>query len=517
MLLHKFRIDSLVREHDKINTLAVEWNGKGIGIDVKGEKEVEIPAMDEFGVLDISVNTSGEKYVVVRFTDQLDTKQNLEGLITIENTKNLRFGIENNIVKIWGIEQVTGEKEVRISKGIKNASQYELSETETHSLVFENLKPAVRLVGKGVIVPQEGTLFMPIEAVSLNAVEVRIIQIYAQNISQFLQENKLDGNDEIKKTGRLVYAGKVDLKPDNPIDLLRWNTYKIGIQDLIDIEQGAVYRVEIRFHKEYSLYYCGEKESENTSQATIQTGQSELGKEQKQWDNPGWYSMYYYPKDFDWGYRDDPCNVSYYYYDRFVSRNIFASNLGIIAKEGKGYQMTYAVTDLLTTLPISNVELSLYNYQNILLDKVTTNTNGIAAIDLTKKPFLLIAKKGNQIGYLRLDDGTALSMSNFNISGKKVQEGLKGFIYGERGVWRPGDQMYLTFILEDELNTLPQNAPVIFKLINPKGQVVERIVRTEGHNGFYQFNVKTSLRMRQQGIGVQKLKLLALVSKKGLK
>ena len=492
MLLHKFRIDSLVREHDKINTLAVEWNGKGIGIDVKGEKEVEIPAMDEFGVLDISVNTSGEKYVVVRFTDQLDTKQNLEGLITIENTKNLRFGIENNIVKIWGIEQVTGEKEVRISKGIKNASQYELSETETHSLVFENLKPAVRLVGKGVIVPQEGTLFMPIEAVSLNAVEVRIIQIYAQNISQFLQENKLDGNDEIKKTGRLVYAGKVDLKPDNPIDLLRWNTYKIGIQDLIDIEQGAVYRVEIRFHKEYSLYYCGEKESENTSQATIQTGQSELGKEQKQWDNPGWYSMYYYPKDFDWGYRDDPCNVSYYYYDRFVSRNIFASNLGIIAKEGKGYQMTYAVTDLLTTLPISNVELSLYNYQNILLDKVTTNTNGIAVIDLTKKPFLLIAKKGNQIGYLRLDDGTALSMSNFNISGKKVQEGLKGFIYGERGVWRPGDQMYLTFILEDELNTLPQNTPVIFKLINPKGQVVERIVRTEGHNGFYQFNVKTT-------------------------
>jgi hypothetical protein len=44
-----------------------------------------------------------------------------------------------------------------------------------------------------------------------------------------------------------------------------------------------------------------------------------------------------------------------------------------------------------------------------------------------------------------------------------VQSGLKGFIYGDRGVWRPGDP-YTTFILEDKLKTLPADHPVEFEL-----------------------------------------------------
>ncbi|MFY9197489.1 MAG: hypothetical protein WAO25_08390, partial [Bacillota bacterium] len=32
----------------------------------------------------------------------------------------------------------------------------------------------------------------------------------------------------------------------------------------------------------------------------------------------------------------------------------------------------------------------------------------------------------------------------FDVSGKEVQEGLKGYIYTERGVWRPGDSLYVS-------------------------------------------------------------------------
>jgi len=38
----------------------------------------------------------------------------------------------------------------------------------------------------------------------------------------------------------------------------------------------------------------------------------------------------------------------------------------------------------------------------------------------------------------------------FDVGGETVQEGLKGFIYGDRGVWRPGDSLYLMFVLEDK-------------------------------------------------------------------
>ncbi len=63
---------------------------------------------------------------------------------------------------------------------------------------------------------------------------------------------------------------------------------------------------------------------------------------------------------------------------------------------------------------------------------------------------MLVAQKGKQFGYLRLDDGTSLSTSNFNVSGEIISEGLKGFIYGERGVWRPGDTLFLNFVVEKE-------------------------------------------------------------------
>ena len=49
------------------------------------------------------------------------------------------------------------------------------------------------------------------------------------------------------------------------------------------------------------------------------------------------------------------------------------------------------------------------------------------------------------MGYLKLDDGSALSMSMFDVGGTETQDGLKGFMYGDRGVWRPGDSLFITF------------------------------------------------------------------------
>ena len=51
--------------------------------------------------------------------------------------------------------------------------------------------------------------------------------------------------------------------------------------------------------------------------------------------------------------------------------------------------------------------------------------------------------------YLKLNEGMSLSLSKFDVSGNTLQRGLKGYIYGERGVWRPGDQLFLTFVLND--------------------------------------------------------------------
>jgi hypothetical protein len=110
---------------------------------------------------------------------------------------------------------------------------------------------------------------------------------------------------------------------------------------------------------------------------------------------------------------------------------------------------------------------------------------------MNRKATLIVARKGDQRGYLKLDDGNSLPLSRFNVGGEVIQSGIKGFIYGERGVWRPGDSLFVGFILEDKSKKLPANDPITFELYNPQGQLARRIVQTKSLNGFYTFRTAT--------------------------
>src|SRR5690606_36588255 len=136
---------------------------------------------------------------------------------------------------------------------------------------------------------------------------------------------------------------------------------------------------------------------------------------------------------------------------RNISKNILASDLGLLAKRGADGNTIVFVNDLKTTQPLPGVAVELYDYQQQLIGSAMTDGDGKATISSKDIPFVLIAKSGNQRGYLKMYDGESLSLSNFDIGGEHVSRGLKGFLYGERGVWRPGDSLFMTFILEDKL------------------------------------------------------------------
>ena len=74
---------------------------------------------------------------------------------------------------------------------------------------FEDLKPAVRLIGKGTIVPSSDELVFPFEAVNLNAVDLRVIKIFTNNIHQFFQQNAYQENSD-NQTGGPVDPSEKD-------------------------------------------------------------------------------------------------------------------------------------------------------------------------------------------------------------------------------------------------------------------------------------------------------------------
>ena len=91
-------------------------------------------------------------------------------------------------------------------------------------------------------------------------------------------------------------------------------------------------------------------------------------------------------------------------------------------------------------------------------------------------------------GYL---EGNGWRVSRFDVGGKDIQKGLKGFIYGERGVWRPGDTLHISFMLEDREKRIPDKHPVALEIYNPRGQFYTKMISTQGTNGFYTFAVPT--------------------------
>ena len=489
---HIFRADSLIRG-DHSRELTVSWNGKSLGEDKEGQEKIELAAVGDFKFVNLQVIQQPEQLMVLRFSDPLLADQDLNGLITVDQSGDFRYQVESNELKVYLPKHLTGEHAVYISGGIRNMQNRPLKDDVTMQSHFEDMRPAVRLIGKGSIVPSSEELIIPFEAVNLKAVDLRVIKILTQNIHQFFQQNNYEDGSNLKQVGRLLLQKRIDLQVNSFSALKTWNTYSIDLARLVDIEPGAVYRIQLRFKKEFSVY--GKErpdEADSTSFIDQIEEMQQLEREKESWDEPGWYSDYYYPNGFDWDKRDDPNDVSYFYSERFASRNLFATNLAIIAKGGNSLAMNFAVTNLKTTEPETGVTIKIYDFQKQLLETITTGSDGFARVQLKNKPFLLIAEKDGQMAYLRLDDGSSLSLSNFDVSGEVVQKGIKGYLYGERGVWRPGDRIYLTFILENEHGQLPADHPVIFELINPRGQTVSRQIKVGGQDGFYCFTAETA-------------------------
>jgi hypothetical protein len=483
--IYEFTVTGIQRKGSR-GSVQLSWNGTPVGAGARGSTEIPVSGIDEFELVQTRVIRSGVPFVELTFSDPVDRTQNLRGLIHINSVNNLNFIVQENRVEVYPGSNVTGERTLTISEGVRNRDGQRLGQEITRTVLLHQPAPEVRLVGRGVIIPKSDELLLPFEAVSLGAVDVQVTRIFANNITQFLQDNSLSGGSRLGHVGRPVVQEVVPLSRLGVVDAGSWNGYALDLSTLIDPEPGAIYRVDIGFRKHQIVYPCSD-----AALASVE-GREWTAREEEEESYWNRFGNFYYPPNYNWRDRDDPCTDSYYTRDRAAGRNVLASDLGLIAKQGEVGAMQVFVTDLKTTAPAAGVNLEFYDYQQQLLGSFTSDSRGEAEISLERKPWLMVAKKDEQRGYLRLDDGSSLSLSDFDVSGVNVNEGIKGFMYGERGVWRPGDSLYVSLIVEDKNNILPDDHPVTFELRDPSGRTADRRTVTNPVRGFYTFRTKTS-------------------------
>mgnify|MGYP000400609090 CR=1 FL=1 len=81
-------------------------------------------------------------------------------------------------IEVFPKQRLEGDVEIMVEPGIGNILGNKTSERFSKIITFDPLKPEVKLVGKGVIIPNSGKIPFTFEAVALNAVDVRIIKIF---------------------------------------------------------------------------------------------------------------------------------------------------------------------------------------------------------------------------------------------------------------------------------------------------------------------------------------------------
>jgi len=402
---HSFIVSGIMRNETQSEVI-LTFDGGPIGIERKDVQNIVLPPIDKFAVSQVRPVIGETQYVEIRFTDQLEKNQNLDGLIQVGSIPDLRYTIENNIVRVYCSTAWPAEVNVNIIPGIRNINGRRLESEKLVKIDFEEIKPQVRFAGNGVILPTSQGATIPIETVNLNAVIIEAVRIHEDNISQFFQVNSFDGIRELNRVGKVVWKKTVPLN-FTPEKKNRWVRYGLDVEPLIQSNPGEIYRITLTFERSHIVY--------DSPRGRID------------WDEavsrPYIYREYY-------DQRNNPYHPAYYrrYRDHeiTISRGLLVSDIGIIAKSDSYNNVLIAVTDLKSTEPLPNVSLKLLDFQQQIISSAETNNEGIALFSFDRTPFLVVATHGNQKGYLKLDEMSALSYSHFDVAGKTVKEGIKG-------------------------------------------------------------------------------------------
>ncbi|MBR5725057.1 MAG: alpha-2-macroglobulin [Bacteroidales bacterium] len=305
--------------------------------------------------------------------------------------------------------------------------------------------PTIRFISKGSILPSSGGLDLLFGSVSYAKAQVRVKKVYSNNILQFLQLDSYETRYELYKVADVI-ADTTLVLGDRAADHIReWKTYALSLDELVKPEPGAIYHIEIR-------------------------GREPLVEEDF-WDSDSAFGNYET------------------YEERSV--DLLASDLALIAKKGDGGAEVFAY-DILSGKPVSGVRVKLYSFAQQELAKGQTDREGHVSFADQAEGRFVVATNGKQYAYLDLKYEKALSTSNFDVSGTTHEGGIKAFIFGERGVWRPGDTLHVSVVTLFDDAPLPAGHPVTAQLRNPDGQVVQTLTDKSSPTNLYHFPFVTA-------------------------
>lgn len=479
---HHFQLSGL-RQIEAAQSVILKWKSIHPIRGFEGSEGIVISAKGALEISDISTITSPTKHIRVLFNQPLNTRQVLKGLVSIPGQKATpRTLINNNTLIIYPETLPEGDFVLKIAKGIASYDQHLLEQSYDFDLRFEAAKPALRASEHGVIIPSAEELRFSFEAINIDCVYFEIFKIYEDNILQFLQDHSLSESYSLDRVGKIIHRERIEVGSHHVAQQQnRWQSYELDLSSLIERETNAIYQLRLGFGPGDVRYDCA-SEIKSRYQGP---------KEEGSIMDYQYYSESY--EEWDYGNRDNPCSIAYYNPSHFLQRNVFFSDIGVVVKRGQDHQYRLAISGLSDGVPLNNAIIIMYNFQQQEVARGISSRDGMAIITAEEPVAFVSVHHSRGTAYVRTQDGYAQSISDFDTEGVGYGGGIQGYIYADRGVHRPGDSIYLHFMLAAPTEDFPLDHPVTLAVKDARNQEVYQATTTSHMDQIYSFVVPTDV------------------------
>ncbi|HYJ06064.1 MAG TPA: alpha-2-macroglobulin [Chthoniobacterales bacterium] len=140
-----------------------------------------------------------------------------------------------------------------------------------------------------------------------------------------------------------------------------------------------------------------------------------------------------------------------------ATRFILVSDLGLLVKKNADQTSDVFVVSIKTGQPIGGVTVEILGRNGIPVQSAKTSPDGRASFasveknEHEKKAVAYVARLGEDISFIPYArDDRMLNFSRFDIDGveKVLAEDLDAFVFTDRGVYRPGDEMHIGLVIK---------------------------------------------------------------------
>ncbi len=440
--------------------LVIHVNPAPLGISTPMERKYFLDPAKIFRVSRFEQLKKGGRGVAIVFSDRLDMKQDINGFISLKPSVKFTMKKTGRKIVVSGDFKPGLSYAVTVRAGIRSIWGSRLKKAATDSITFQNLNPAIRFVKSGIFLPSSNKEQIRFTAVNVRGVTVTVKRVFSSTLGQYLQVAEMDANktrndsfNESERVGITVAQKRLNLSGK----LNDEEQYAIDLSKLIKKGKLGMFLISVRFERKDMM---------------PETKAAKYG-EYNDWNN-------------------DPRGPGYIWSHGIIYKPVLLTDIGMTHLNAGKHHVVIA-TDLVSGKPISGATVELRTYQDQVIQTAVTNRAGKAEFAKVKESVYYIRGKYREDTSFLLDSAMAWNVSSFDVGGSEVnRDNLRAFLFTDRGVYRPGDEVHLSIIVRNENGTFPENHPVSLKLSNPKQQVALESTLRKGKDGVYAFRFHTA-------------------------